>query len=181
MAESLLRPTLAVPLSGVRLRPWHLHDAPVLAETANDRGIWQNLRDVFPHPYRLEDAYWYIGLTTDPDSPDIHLAIEVEGEAAGAISVLFKDDINRCSAEIGYWLGRQYWGRGIVAEAVKVLTDYTFAHFEVCRLYAEIFARNAASARVLSKAGYEQEARLQKSIVKEGEVQDALLFARIRP
>jgi ribosomal-protein-alanine N-acetyltransferase len=180
MAESLLRPTLAVPLDGVRLRPWHLHDAPLLAETANDREIWQNLRDIFPHPYRLEDAYWYIGLTTDPASTDIHLAIEVAGEAVGAISVLFKEDINRCSAEIGYWLGRQYWGRGIVAEAVKVLTDYTFAHFEVSRLYAEIFARNTGSARVLTKAGYRQEARLQKSIVKEGIVQDALLFATLK-
>ena len=180
MADSLLRPTLALPLEGVRLRPWHLHDAPVLADTANDRGIWQNLRDVFPHPYRLEDAYWYIGLTTDPASTDIHLAIEVDGETVGAISVLFKDDINRCSAEIGYWLGRQYWGRGIVAEAVKVLTDYVFAHFEVSRLYAEIFARNAGSARVLAKAGYQLEARLRNSIVKEGVVQDALLFAVLK-
>ncbi|TGE20672.1 N-acetyltransferase [Hymenobacter aquaticus] len=180
MAETLLRPTLAVPLAGVRLRPWHLHDAPVLAETANDRGIWQNLRDVFPHPYQLQDAYWYIGMVSDPDSRDVHLAIEVEGEAAGAISVLFKDDINRCSAEIGYWLGRRHWGRGIVTEAVKVLTAYTFAHFDISRLYAEIFARNAGSARVLTKAGYQLEARLQKSIVKEGVVQDALLFAALK-
>ncbi|UOQ73422.1 GNAT family N-acetyltransferase [Hymenobacter cellulosilyticus] len=99
----------------------------------------------------------------------------------GAISVLFKDDINRCSAEIGYWLGREYWGRGIVPVAVRVLTDYTFAHFDVSRLYAEIFARNAASARVLTKAGYHLEARLQKSLVKEGLVQDALLFTALKP
>ncbi|TGE14930.1 GNAT family N-acetyltransferase [Hymenobacter elongatus] len=180
MASTLLRPTLALPIANARLRPWHLHDAPVLAETANDRGIWQNLRDIFPHPYRLEDAYWYLGLVTDPDSTDLHVAIEVQGEAVGALSVLFKDDINRRSAEIGYWLGRQYWGRGIATAAVRVLTEYAFVHFDVCRLYAEIFARNEASAQVLAKAGYQLEGRLHKSIIKEGVVQDALLYAQVR-
>ncbi|SHI43025.1 Protein N-acetyltransferase, RimJ/RimL family [Hymenobacter daecheongensis DSM 21074] len=180
VTDNALRPTLALPVAGVRLRPWLATDAPGLAAHANDRGVWLNLRDVFPHPYTLADAQQYISFATRPKSPDIHLAFEVDGAAVGSISILFQTDVHHRSAEIGYWLGRAYWGRGIATAAVRALSDYTFAHFDVCRLYASIFARNAGSARVLEKAGYALEGRLRQSITKDGETLDALLFALLK-
>jgi RimJ/RimL family protein N-acetyltransferase len=180
MSAARLRPTLELPVHGARLRPWQLADAPALAEVANDRGIWQNLRDVFPHPYQREDADSYISFVTDPESADVHLCIEVDGRAAGAISVLFKTDVNCRSAEIGYWLAQAQWGRGIVTAAAQILTDYTFTHFDICRLYAEVFAPNTASARVLAKVGFELEGRLRQSVTKDGQTMDALLYAVIR-
>ena len=177
---ALLRPTLDLPLAGVRLRPWQLADVPALREAANDRGIWQNLRDVFPHPYQESDALQYIGLVTDAKSTDLHLCIEVAGTAGGAISVLFQRDVSRRSAEIGYWLGRAHWGRGIATAAVRTLTEYAFWHFDLARIYAQVFAPNDASARVLMKAGYDFEGRLRQAVTKDGRTFDGLLFACLR-
>lgn len=179
MSESRLRPTLVLPVAGTRLRPWQLTDVAALTACANDAGVAQNLRDTFPHPYGPEDARWYLELAATTTAPDVHLAIEVDGAASGGISIIFKNDVDRRSAEIGYWLGRRYWSRGIMTAAVQALTDYMFAHFDVCRLYAGVFAYNLASARVLEKCGYELEGRLRKSITKNGQTIDSLLYAKI--
>ncbi|OUJ70224.1 GNAT family N-acetyltransferase [Hymenobacter crusticola] len=177
MPESRRRPTLVLPVAGVRLRPWQLADAPALVACANDESVAQNLRDTFPHPYLPEDARWYLETVATAHAPDIHLAIEVAGSAGGGISVIFKEDVDRRSAEIGYWLGRPHWGRGIMTAAVEALTKYTFVEFNICRLYAGVFAHNTASARVLEKCGYELEGRLRKSITKNGQTTDSLLYA----
>ncbi|GGF02393.1 GNAT family N-acetyltransferase [Hymenobacter cavernae] len=177
MSDSRLRPTLVLPIAGARLRPWQLTDAAALTACANDEGVAQNLRDTFPFPYHMEDARWYLEFVATTNSPDLHLAIEVDGAAGGGISIIFKNDVERRSAEIGYWLGRRYWGRGIMTAAAQALTDYTFAHFDVCRLFAGVFAHNTASARVLEKCGYELEGRLRKSITKKGQTIDSLLYA----
>ncbi|AYA38036.1 N-acetyltransferase [Hymenobacter oligotrophus] len=179
-ATELLRPTLPLPVAGARLRPFGAADAPALARHANDRGIRLNLRDRFPHPYSLADAEWYVRFVQAEGAADIHLCIEVDGAAAGSISVLFKDDINRREAEIGYWLGRPYWGRGIASAATKVLSDYALANFDICRLYASVFEYNPASGRVLEKAGFTLEARLRKSITKDGRTVDGLLYALVK-
>jgi ribosomal-protein-alanine N-acetyltransferase len=179
-AIAVLRPTLDLPVAGARLRPWQLTDAPALTRHANDRDIWLNLRDRFPHPYTRQDAENHLSSVTAPETTDLHLCIEVDGEAAGSISVLFKHDVNMRSAEMGYFLGRRHWGRGIVTAAVRALSDYALAHFDLCRLYAAVFEHNAASARVLEKAGYELEARLRKAITKDGRTFDALLYVVLR-
>ena len=178
---NLLRPTLLLPGTGARLRPWAAADAPALARHANDRAIWLNLRDRFPHPYHLADAEAYLALVTGPDAEHLHLCLEVEGEAAGSVSVLFKQDVNRRGAEVGYWLGQTHWGRGLATAAVRVLTAYAFAHFDLCRLYAVVYAHNPASGRVLEKAGYALEGRLRQAITKDGHTFDALLYARVQP
>lgn len=175
----LLRPVLPLPVVGVRLRPFEAADAPALARHANDRDIWRNLRDRFPHPYTLADAEGYVDFVNGAGSDNLHLCIEADGEAAGSISVLFQDDIFRRQAEIGYWLGRPYWGRGLVTAAVEVLADYALTHFDLCRLYATVFEYNPASARVLAKAGFELEGRLRRSITKDGQTVDSLLYARV--
>lgn len=179
--DSRLRPTLTLPVADACLRPWQQPtDAAALVACANDAGVAQNLRDAFPHPYTVEDANWYLNFVRDPTGRDVHLAIDVAGTAAGAISLIFKDDISRRGAEIGYWLGRQHWGQGIATAAVRELSEYALANFDLCRLYAIILAENTASARVLEKSGYELEGRLRQSITKAGRTMDALIYALVR-
>lgn len=174
----LLLPVLAFPEADALLRPFAPADAPALARHANDRGVWLNLRDRFPHPYSLADAEWYVNFVNSEEGRrDVHLCIAVGGEAAGSISLLFKSDVSRRSAEIGFWLGREHWGRGIVPAAVRALTAYGFAHFDLARVYAEVFVHNAASARALEKAGYSFEARLRQAITKDNQTMDGLLYA----
>jgi ribosomal-protein-alanine N-acetyltransferase len=178
MMSPLLKPTLELPIPGARLRPWRFSDAAALAQFANDRAIWQNLRDTFPHPYTREDAEFFLSLVAD-DRRDLYLAIELDGVAVGSIGVHFKADVRQRSAEVGYWLGREQWGKGLATAATKAVSEYVLARFDVCRLYAVVFETNTASARVLEKAGYELEARLKRSITKAGQTLDSLLYALV--
>jgi len=175
----LPRPVLELPAAGARLRPWATTDAKSLAYHANDADVARNLRDAFPHPYDLADARQYLNLVMPASVSELTLAIEVDGQAAGSISLLFQTDIGRRSAELGYWLGRACWGRGIATAAVGALSAYGFARFDLARLYATVFADNAASAKVLEKCGYALEGRLRQAVTKQGRTFDALLYARL--
>jgi ribosomal-protein-alanine N-acetyltransferase len=161
------------------IRNWQAGDESSLVHHANNRKIWRNVRDRFPHPYSLEDAIWWIRFANS-ETPVANFAIEVDGAAVGGIGLILRDDIYRLSAEIGYWLGEEFWGRGITSEAVRALTDYAFATFKLCRIYAEVFAWNPASMRVLEKAGFQFEGRLKKSVIKDGEILDACIYATVR-
>lgn len=100
-------------------------DAPTIARHADNRKIWLALLDRFPHPYNLEDAEGFIR-DAIARQPPTNLAIEVEGQAAGSIGLVLGRDIERRSAEIGYWLGEPFWGRGVMTAAVKAVSDYGF-------------------------------------------------------
>jgi [ribosomal protein S5]-alanine N-acetyltransferase len=161
------------------IRPWRLEDAESLAQHANSRKVWLGLRDLFPHPYTIGDAHEFLrGATTA--QPSTNFCIEVGGEAVGGIGIRLGHDVHRHTAELGYWLGEHFWGRGIMTEAVAAFTDFCFANFPLRRIYAEPFANNAASARVLENAGYVPEARLKNNIIKDGELLDSLLYARTK-
>ncbi len=138
-----------------------------------------NLRDLFPHPYTLQDAEEWIQIATS-DEAALHLAIEVAGEAVGAISLVFNQDVYCNSAEIGYWLGEPFWGRGIMTAAVQALTEHSFRNHDLCRIYAPVFGWNKASMRVLEKAGFSQEARHEKAVYKNKTYTDEVIFAIIR-
>ena len=166
-------------LSKSTLRPWKPGDEESLVRHANNRAIWRNVRDAFPHPYTLVDAKHWIEIA-NPTAQVANFAIVVDGAAVGGIGLVLKDDVFRRSAEIGYWLGEEYWGRGIVTEAVFAVTDYAFATFDLCRVYAGVFEWNPASMRVLEKAGYELECRMRKSVTKDGVTIDELIYAIIR-
>jgi RimJ/RimL family protein N-acetyltransferase len=156
-----------------------IDDAPSLARHADERDIWLNLRDRFPHPYTQADAEWWINHTTaKPVVTDF--GIIVDGQAAGGISLMPCGDVERVSAEIGYWLGKTFWGRGIATEALIALTQYAFDHLNLTRVFAIPYAHNAASVRVLEKAGYQFEGRMRRSAIKDGVVTDQLLYASIR-
>ncbi len=166
-------------LSTCILRDWKEGDEESLAHHANNNKIWDNVRDVFPHPYTPEHAAWWVKEGwLQPGT--LNLAIDVDGKAVGGIGFLFKEDIYRRSVEIGYWLGEEYWGRGIMTEAVRAMKEYAFANFDVCRVYACVFEWNHASMRVLDKAGFECEARLKKEITKNGVDIDEYIYSVVR-
>ncbi len=166
-------------LGSCTLRSWRSDDEDSLVRHADDRDVWINLRDRFPHPYTRDDARAWLRLVAE-STPETSFAVAVAGEAVGGIGITLQDDVSRRSAEIGYWLSRAYWGRGIATAAVRALTDWAFAHFDLCRLYAGVFEWNPASARVLEKAGYVLEGRLRRSVTKDGRTIDQLLYALVR-
>jgi len=162
------------------VRSWLEEDADSLPRHANDREIWLNLRDAFPHPYGVADARAFITMARER-RPETLFAIEIDGQAAGGIGFSLHPDVERVSAEIGYWLGRAYWGRGITTEALTAVTAFAVRTHGLTRVYALPFAWNAASCRVLEKAGYVLEARLRRSALKDGQIIDQLQYAFIVP
>ncbi|WP_163993777.1 GNAT family N-acetyltransferase [Pyxidicoccus caerfyrddinensis] len=162
------------------LRPWQSGDEAALVRHANNRKVWLNLRDLFPHPYRPQDAEWWVGHASS-EQPPTNLAIEVDGEASGGIGLVLGTDIARYSAEVGYWLGESVWGRGIATAALEAFCGYAFSRFALLRLFALPFAGNAASCRVLEKAGFHREGVLRQCAVKDGRVLDQVMYARLRP
>ena len=159
-----------------RLRPWTIEDLESLVRFANNFNIAKNLMDVFPHPYFVENGKAFIDMTTQNTPPNI-LAIEVNGEAAGAIGLHPQSDVYRRNAELGYWLAEPYWGKGIITRAIVQMVDYGFKHFDINRIYARPFAYNIGSQRALEKAGFVLEARLEKTIFKNGVMIDELIYA----
>ena len=160
------------------VRPWRVGDEAALVRHANNRRVWRNLSRL-PHPYTTGDADAWIARAS-VQAPVTDFAITVNGEDVGGIGVELGRDVFSRSAEIGYWLGEAYWGRGIATEALRAVTEYAFATFDVCRLQAGVFAWNPASMRVLEKAGYTLEARHRKNVTKDGETIDRLVFALVR-
>jgi len=113
--------------------------------------------------------------------PETFFAIAVEGKAVGGIGYVLKPDVERVSAEIGYWLGEEFWGRGIMTEAVRAVTKYAIEHHRLTRVFAVPYEWNAASCRVLEKAGYAMEGRMRRSAIKDGRVIDQFLHAFTSP
>jgi len=162
------------------VRGWRQADAGSLQTHADNRKIWINLRDRFPHPYTLEHAHTFLKMALGM-TPQTYFAIEVEGQAAGGIGFGLHDDVERVSAEIGYWLGERYWNRGVTTEALAAVTALAIERHGLTRVYALPFEYNAASCRVLEKCGYVLEARLRRSAIKDGRVVDQFQYAYIVP
>lgn len=157
------------------VRSWQYGDEAALARHANNREIWLNLRDQFPHPYTFEDATAWVELAS-AENPPTHFAIVVQ-EAVGGIGFALQSDIARGSAEIGYWLSASHWNKGVMSAAVRAVTDYAFARFLLTRVFAVPYSTNIASHRVLEKAGYVREGVLRRSAIKDGTVLDQVVYA----
>ena len=166
-------------LASCTVRSWEWRDRDAIVRHANNRNVWINLRDRFPYPYTISDARTWLEMVVGL-KPETLFAIDVAGEAVGGIGFTLQADVAHRSAEIGYWLGEEFWGRGIATEALIAVTDHAFANYDLCRIYAHVFEWNGASARVLEKAGYEFEGRLRKSVTKDGQTIDQLMYAVIR-
>ena len=161
------------------LRPWRMEDAPGLAAGLNNRNIWLHLRDWVPHPYAVEDAKAYLQRVIPPQTEHA-VCIEVDRAVAGGMSIRVGSNVHRRTAELGYWLAEPLWRRGIMTEAVRAFVPACFGAFELDRIFAYTYSNNPASAKVLEKAGITFEGRLRKNAIKDGEVLDSLLYARIR-
>ena len=167
-------------LNTCQVRSWRASDVKSLVAHANNRNIWLNLRDRFPHPYTKFDGREFIR-EMHRRTPETAFAIAVDGQAVGGIGFMLHPDVERVSAEIGYWLGEPFWGRGIVTEALVAVTRYAIDTHKLTRMYAMPFAEDMASCRVLEKAGYVLEARLRRSAIKDGRIVDQLQYAFIAP
>lgn len=163
-------------LSSCEVRSYMMADAESLAKHANDRSVWINLRDGFPHPYTVADAERCIDTATSAD-PETMFAVAVDGNAVGGIGFTLHSDVERVSAEIGYWLGAPFRGQGIMTEVLSAVTGYAIQQHRLTRVYAVPFATNPASCKVLEKAGYQLEGRMRRSAIKDGQVIDQFLYA----
>ena len=166
-------------IEGFELRPLKRTDATSLAHHANSRKVWRNLRDQFPFPYTESDARRWIA-ATEESAVDHVFAIATPQEAIGTVGIQVQQDVYRKSAEIGFWLGESYWGRGIVTSAVERASEWAFATIGIDRLQAFVFGWNPSSARVLEKAGFTREGCMRKSVFKDNQLIDQWLYARLR-
>jgi [ribosomal protein S5]-alanine N-acetyltransferase len=171
---------MRIQLARAQVRDWQASDAESLALHANNRKIWLNLRDAFPHPYALADAREFIRSAL-AQQPGTRFAIAVDGQAVGGIGFTLSHDVERVSAEIGYWLGEPFWGRGITTEALRAVTRHAIETHGLTRVFAVPYEWSHASFRVLEKAGYNLEGRMRRSAVKDGKVIDQLLYAYVVP
>lgn len=158
------------------LRPWTIDDLESLVAFANNAAIAKFMSDQFPHPYTAEKGKVFIEFATKNRITNI-FAIDVEGKAAGGIGIHPQEDIYCKNAELGYWLAEPYWGKGIITNAVLQMIDYAFTNFDINRIYARPFGTNIASQKVLEKAGFILEARIEKALFKNGEYLDELIYA----
>ena len=155
------------------LREWRLSDAASLAENANNINIWNNLRDALPHPYSEEDGKNFIEMALSLPKPATLLAIVVNEKAVGSIGITLHTDVERISAELGYFIGEKYWNKGIMTEIVKQMVKYAFANFpHLHKIYATPFDFNTASHKVLEKVGFEREAILKQAVIKNEKIVD---------
>lgn len=168
-----------LPLNKSTLRSLRPSDAESLARHANNPKVACHLRDCFPSPYAIEDAHQFLESVAS-SSPATVFAIEVDGVAAGTIGVRLRNDIDRVAAEFGYWLGEEFWGRGIMTEAATAFRDFSLCEYDLTRLEATVFVGNNASARVLEKADFLLETTLRRSAIKNGVVIDRWLYAYVR-
>ncbi len=176
---SFKRTEVHLKLRSALIRPWSAGDAAALQRYANNRNIWINLRDVFPHPYTLEDAGKFLTHVAQ-EIPQTTFALATSAEAIGCIGLLLGSDVHCKTAELGYWLGEPFWNRGIMSDAIAQFTRYAFEAFDLLRIYAESFEGNSASARVLEKAGFVCEGRLRAGVFKDGKMLDSFLYACVR-
>lgn len=165
---------------GYILREWKYTDCESLAKSANNVKIWDNVMDHFPYPYTQQDAFDYISMAQAMPGAPMRLAIEVGGKAVGSIGFGSEGDIERITAEVGYWLGEEYWGQGIMPKVLQDVVHYAFANFAFEKLFALVFDYNPASMRVLEKAGFKLEAVLHRAAVKNGKIIDFYYYSRMR-
>jgi len=159
-----------------KLREWNLNDIDSLVKYANNYKIAANLTDQFPHPYNIENGKAFIQMATK-DIPTSIFAIEINGEASGGIGLHLQSDIHKKNAELGYWLAEPHWGKGVMSKAVKQMIDYGFKTFEIERIFASPFGTNIGSQKVLEKAGFILEGKFEKTLFKNGEYFDELIYA----
>ena len=164
-----------------RIRKWELSDAKDLATALSNKKVQDNLRDGLPYPYTEQDGKEFISAMLSADeSETFAFAITVDNMVIGSIGIFRQGNIHRQTAELGYYIAEEYWGKGIMTEAVKQICEYVFANSDIIRIYAEPFAYNIASCRVLEKVGFQYEGTLRSNAVKNGKVIDMEMYSLLK-
>ena len=161
---------------GYLLREWRATDCTSLARYANNINIWRNVRDRFPHPYTEEDGRFFIGNIV-PQSPGYEFAIVIDGEAAGGIGLVRQSDVERLSAEIGYWIGRPFWGQGLIPEAGRELLRYCLENTGAQRVWCSHYAGNEKSKRVIENCGWSIELTCERPALVDDALRPTLFYA----
>jgi len=163
----------------ITLRPLDDDDKEQLALLANNKKVWDNLRDLMPYPYTIDNAIFFISLAKQED-PLLTFAIEFDGQLAGIIGLFPQQDVYKKTAEIGYWIGEPFWNKGIATKAVKLMTDYAFDQLGFIRIHTGVFEYNLASMKVLEKCGYKKDGVFEKAIIKNDQVWDEHRFSIVK-
>ncbi|MBD5476739.1 MAG: GNAT family N-acetyltransferase [Lachnospiraceae bacterium] len=164
-----------------KIRKWELSDAADLAAALSNRKIQDNLRDGLPYPYTEQDGIEFISAMLSADENETFaFAVTADNKVVGSIGVFRQGNIHRQTAELGYYVAEEYWGKGIMTEAVKQICEYVFEKSDIIRIYAEPFAYNAASCRVLEKAGFQYEGTLRSNAVKNGKIIDMKMYSLLK-
>ena len=164
-----------------RIRKWELSDAKDLAVALSNKKVQDNLRDGLPYPYTEQDGKEFISAMLSADENETFaFAITVDNMVIGSIGIFRQGNIHRQTAELGYYIAEEYWGKGIMTEAVKQICEYVFANSDIIRIYAEPFAYNIASCRVLEKVGFQYEGTLRSNAVKNGRVIDMEMYSLLK-
>ena len=164
-----------------KIRRWELSDARDLAAALSNKKIQDNLRDGLPYPYTEQDGKEFISaMLAANESDTFAFAITVNGKVIGSIGAFRQTNIHNKTAELGYYIAEEYWGKGIMTEAVKQLCDYVFSNTDIIRIYAEPFAYNIGSCRVLEKAGFQYEGTLRSNALKNGNVFDMKMYSKLK-
>ena len=164
-----------------KIRKWELSYAKELATALSNKNIQDNLRDGLPYPYTEQDGVDFISAMLSTNENDsFAFAIMADNKVIGSIGVFRQGNIHRRTAELGYYIAEEYWGKGIMTEAVKQICEYVFDKSDIIRIYAEPFAYNEASCRVLEKAGFQYEGTLRSNAIKNGKVIDMKMYSLLR-
>jgi len=165
--------------NGIEVREFRDSDLEALVKHANNANVSRNLEDRFPFPYTMDSGEKWLAHVAEQD-PLTSFAIATQEEVVGGIGFHIREDVYRCTAELGYWLGESYWGQGVATLAVRSVTRWAFESFPIERLQARVFESNPASCRVLEKAGFNYEGRLRRSVLKMNLLMDQVVYAILR-
>ena len=164
-----------------KIRKWRPSDAAELAKVLSDKEILDNLRDGLPYPYTEQDGAAFISAMLAADERETFaFAVTVQDKAVGSIGVFRQGNVHRRTAKLGYYIAKEYRGKGMMTEAVRQICTYVFDNSDILRIYAEPFSYNAASCRVLEKAGFQYEGTLRCNAVKNGRILDMKMYARLK-
>ena len=165
--------------NGFVIRGWKKGDEVSLQKNANNPSVSRFLLNRFPSPYTMEAAIHWVNNLVDQD-PLVNFAITIDDQVVGGIGLELREDVYRKTALLGYWLSEEFWGKGIITEAVKLMTQYAFDHLDIIRIQAGVLDKNPASMRVLEKAGYTKEGVLRNAAIKRGDIMDEHVYAILK-
>ena len=165
----------------ISIRKWKVEDAEQLKDAINNKNILDNLRDGIPFPYTIEDAKEFIKQTLNaPKDSQYSWAILIDNKVIGSIGVFRKENIHYQTAEIGYYIAEEYWGKGIMTKVLKEVCNFIFNETDIIRIFAEPFSYNIASCKVLEKVGFEFEGTLRNNAIKNNKIIDMKMYSIIK-